>query len=26
MNIVHHMYRPVIPFQVNLLLSQNYKL
>ena len=26
MNIIHHMYRPVIPFQVNLLLSQNYKL
>lgn len=26
MNITHHMYRPVIPFQVNLLLSQNYKL
>lgn len=26
MNITHHMYRPVVPFQVNLLLSQNYKL
>lgn len=26
MNIVHHMYRPVIPFQVNLLLCQNYQL
>ena len=23
MNIVHHMYRPVIPFQVNLLLSHS---
>ena len=26
MNIIHHMYRPVVPFQVNLLLSQNSKL
>lgn len=23
MNIVHHMYRPIIPFQVNLLLSHS---
>lgn len=26
MNIAHYMYRPVIPFQIYLLLSQNYKL
>ena len=26
MNIIHYMYRPVVPFQVNLLFCQNYQL